>query len=592
MKTTRPHRKIRTPNTRGQATTLESLEARRLMSSNLTSLMAGQQMGFFLAPIIVNGTENSDFITVSYSNNPVLGSRVVVRVNPSNTNPGYVVFPLPAQPVQINGLGGNDVIRYSGSLGASIYGGEGYDKITGGAGSDYISGDGGNDFIDGGLGSDFMSGGIGADTVDYSMRTANLWVRADGFPNDGETGESDNVYHDVEILVGGSGNDHLNFFQTPGAWHKLVGNGGSDTLVGGDGADLIEGGPGNNLLKGNYGDDVLFGGIGNDVLRGDYGKDLLVGAQGHDLLYGDGNTDTLWGDEGNDTLNGGYAEDILYGGKDNDVLRGDESNDMLYGQDGNDRVYGGEGADFAFGGNGHDGLFGGLGIDELTGGADTDRFLFQSGDKILDLTAVDARVKFVNGQQITTDFSGQNGTYTFAGRNWRDDEIESVDIALNVMHNAVGNTRLLKRMDRTEISFIRQGAVTTSTGGTFTASAWNSNDGTIKVVSPSIGTILHEVGHNWDTEFDSAGWNSLSGWTRSDMAGNTNYQKGAGNDGWWHLTTAQFASSYARTNPYEDFAESFEVNMLKRGNLPNVDTVVAAKNTFIDNMVSALAAQA
>ena len=573
----------------------EPLESRQMMSRTLGSLVK-LPAHMFLAPIMVNGTQGNDLITVSYSNNPTMGPRVTVRVNPSFENPGYIVFPKPGQGVQINGLGGNDRITYSGGLGANIYGGEGNDTIKGGHGSDYIAGENGMDVIDGGLGSDFMSGGAGTDTVTYETRVLNLRVTVDSASNDGESGENDNVQNDLEILIGGVGNDLLNFFNPATAgWHKIEGRHGNDTLVGSNGADILIGGAGNDSISGGYGDDYAIGEIGNDTIKGGYGRDLLSGGWNDDLLFGDGHLDTLYGDQNNDTLNGGYAEDILYGGTGDDVLRGDEGLDSLYGQDNDDRLYGGQDNDLLDGGNGNDGLHGGFGLyggtDRLTGGAGYDRFLHMSPDTITDLTSTDARVNFRNGQQVTKTFTGQNGSYTFAGRNWSDADVELVDTALHWMHKATGNTRLLKQFNRGELTLTRQGAQISGTG-TFAADAWNEGSGRVSFVRPTTNNVFHELGHNWENEYDWTGWQAQSGWTQADMSANANYQRGTGNDGWWHLKTAQFATSYGRTNPYEDFAEVFEANMMKRASLPTGHTVVANKNAFLENMFSALRASA
>jgi Ca2+-binding RTX toxin-like protein len=582
----------------------------------------------FQFPYTINGTAGNDYITVSYSNHPILGPHVTFQVN---GNPTVIGFPDYGQAVQINGLGGNDYMRASGS-GVVIDAGDGNDTIVGGGGADAIVAGNGSDIINGGLGADQISGGGGIDTVDYSSRTVPVSVVLEGAAFDGQAGEGDNVANDIEVILGGSSHDYLSVGNALGGYQKLVGNGGNDVILGAYGNDILIGGYGDDVFSGNYGDDYIIGEIGNDTIHGDEGRDLVSGGWDNDLVYGDAGMDTIYGDQNNDQLYGGYDADVLYGGdnddqmygdsgpdtmwgnagddalvggfnndvlhgeRGNDLLRGDYGNDLLFGEDDNDRLYGGRGNDTASGGNGNDGLFGGNGdrlpgglgsSDRLTGGAGADRFLVQLDDVISDLAMVDARINFRDGPQVTVTFGGQNGSYTFGGRNWTDTEIELVDVALNALHRATGNTRLLKRSDGAELGFIRQGMVI-STGGTFKAAAWNDS-GQISVVNLSIGAMLHEVGHNWDTEFDSTGWNSLSGWTLLNMTGNSSYQQGTGNDGWWHLTSAQFATPYARTNPQEDFAESFMVNILTRSNLPNVNNVVAAKNAFIDNMINTLA---
>ncbi len=500
---------------------------------------------------MINGTEGNDTITVSYSHNLIEGSRLTYRVN---AGPLIVAFPS-SQWIQINGLGGHDQVRVSGSGGVLINGGEGNDTIVGGSGADAIGGGNGSDIINGGLGADNISGGAGIDTVDYSTRNVPVRVVLEGVAFDGQAGEGDNVANDIEVILGGSSNDYLSVGNTLGGYQKIVGNGGNDEIHGAYGHEILIGGPGDDVITGNRGDDYIIGEDGNDTIHGSEGTDMLSGG---------------WGD---------------------DFIKGDAGNDTIYGDQGNDRLYGGEGGDSIYAGDGNDGLFGGglTYADWLNGGAGFDRFLTQNGDVVHDLASTDARVNFQNGQQRTVSINGQPGSYTYAAGNWSDADVETVDIALNVLHQATGNTRLLKRPNRSELTFTRQGNQISSTGGTFNADAWNNN-GNIYVVNPLLNVLLHEVGHNWDSR-DPSGWQALSGWTRQDMSTNPSYQAGTGG-GWWHLRTAMFANAYARTNPFEDFAMSFEVNMLNRGGLPNTNAVVAAKNAYIDNLVSSLAAQA
>src|SRR5204862_2764067 len=96
----------------------------------------------------------------------------------------------------------------------------GNDALVGGPGNDTLNGLAGNDTLDGGLGSDFLVGGSGNDTADYSQRTENVTLNADGVANDGALGENDNIQGDVETLVGGAGDD------------AITGGAGNERLVG------------------------------------------------------------------------------------------------------------------------------------------------------------------------------------------------------------------------------------------------------------------------------------------------------------------------------------------------------------------------
>jgi Ca2+-binding RTX toxin-like protein len=380
----------------------------------------------------------------------------------------------------------------------------------------------------------------------------------------------------------------FNLHVTPISKVIMAGLGGNDTqrstvtlpvvMYGGYGNDRLASGSGNDWLFGEAGNDTAVGGVGNDVLLGGFGNDRLIGAWGNDNVVGQ---------EDNDMLFGSY-----------DALTpvapppADQSDyDTLSGNEGNDDLYGGPSADWLYGDAGNDGLFGGVtATDNLSGGTGRDRLLDPGEDVEWDLTSEDARVQLQNGPQTTVTFTGQNGSYTYAAGTWADPEVELTDSAFRVLHDATGTTRLLKRADRSQLSFIRQGQQIAATGGTFSASAWNNN-GQIFIVTPGRRTVIHEIGHNWDTEFNAAGWNALSGWTQMNMQGNPNFQMGTGvsNPPWWHLTSAQFASTYSMTNPFEDFAESVAANLMNRGGLSNSYTVVATKNSFIDNMLGALA---
>ena len=95
---------------------------------------------------------------------------------------------------------------------------------------------------------------------------------------------------------------------------------------------------------------------------------------------------------------------------------------------------------------------------------------------------------------------------------------------------------------------------------------WNEKDPTYNGFL--ISTIVHEVGHNWDstTEIGTAApalqsvWTAflkLSGWTATQPSNLTLYNRST--DGhWWYLKTAEFARSYGRANPCEDWSTVWE----------------------------------
>jgi Mlc titration factor MtfA (ptsG expression regulator) len=61
--------------------------------------------------------------------------------------------------------------------------------------------------------------------------------------------------------------------------------------------------------------------------------------------------------------------------------------------------------------------------------------------------------------------------------------------------------------------------------------------------------IIHEIGHNWDTDDENPGVKTFF-----DLS------KWKGDDPFWTFDPhAKFARAYAKTNPYEDFATTLEV---------------------------------
>src|SRR3954447_6518322 len=132
----------------------------------------------------------------------------------------------------------NDTARVNGYVPATFHDGAGNDTIYGGSAGDTFVSEGGGDSL---------RGGAGVDAVDYSSRTAAVSVSYDGIANDGESGEGDYVYTDVENVVGGAGDD---------------------TVGGSSAGNFLDGGPGDDTLSGAGGNDRLTGGAGADAVNG------------------------------------------------------------------------------------------------------------------------------------------------------------------------------------------------------------------------------------------------------------------------------------------------------------------------------------
>lgn len=302
------------------------------------------------------------------------------------------------------GGSGNDILQGN-QLSNNIKGGAGNDIIWGGlAGTcasdvDVLDGEAGDDtfamtaLTDCG---DSLTGGTGIDTADYQLRTGALTITLDNGALDGEAGEKDNVKSDIEIVLGGSGND---------------------TMTGSAANDELHGGPGNDVLNGGGGDDKLIGNSGADILNGEAGNDTfdegLIDAlyasgtegkgAGADVLNGGSGVDTVSYAErtasviatlcmdpnkltGASALTGACADSDgeaaegdkivnvthLIGGTDDDTLTGAAGDDMIEGGAGNDTIHGGLGADQIFGDAGDDHIFGDASDDYLDGGAGDD----------------------------------------------------------------------------------------------------------------------------------------------------------------------------------------------------------------------------
>lgn len=224
----------------------------------------------------------------------------------------------------------NDRITQSTSIPSRLMGGAGNDTLNGGPGDDVLIGEGG---------ADILNGRDGRDTADYSARTAPVSVSLNGTADDGEAGEGDNVGSDVEILVGGSGDDQL---AGDDADNVLLGNAGNDILGAGAGNDQLDGGAGDDTLAGGDGADVLTGGDGNDTAN--YSSSNVGVRVVLDGKPGDG------GPGENDSVD---TENVIGGGGD-DVLIGNAGPNGLAGGGGNDRLLGGKGADAFDGGPGDD----------------------------------------------------------------------------------------------------------------------------------------------------------------------------------------------------------------------------------------------
>lgn len=330
-------------------------------------------------------TRELDSVIVADSGAPltVLGDCISIDPNTASCPAGGSLVAL---------LGDGDDEADVNVLGSLVVGGEGADTVTawgrvrGGSGNDTLAthplggtlnGGEGNDTLRGGeepgIGSTWMIGGLGSDTfiagpvsyVSYRARTNPVVIDADGNPDDGETGEGDNI-----LPIGATG------------W-------GFDGIYGGRGDDRLSSIGGVRLIWGGAGDDVLvvrFPGQFSEA-HGAAGDDRLFGSTIHDNLFGGNGHDHLVGRGGSDWMEGGPGDDVLKGGRGRDDLYGDHPHEEI--ARGDDLLVGGRGGDYAEGGRGADTFLmrdAGRARDRVNGGPGRDRARIDRGlDRIFDV---------------------------------------------------------------------------------------------------------------------------------------------------------------------------------------------------------------
>ena len=258
-----------------------------------------------------------------------------------------------------------DLAKY-GSISNLVLTGSANINGTGNKRANVITGNSGNNSLNGSIGNDTIYGIGGNDILDGGEDT------------------------DVDLLVGGSGDDTYVFRDTLDQVVEAVG-GGSDTIQTtinslslsdlniANVENLAFVGEGSATLSGNALANVLTGGTQADTLFGSAG-DTLIGWQGDDVYYVESLTTRILeldGPlEGNDTISTAIStysmaaatnvEVLEYKGKSNSSLTGNTGQNTIYGGlTVRNTINGGEGDDYLFGGDTTDSLVGGGGDDTL-----------------------------------------------------------------------------------------------------------------------------------------------------------------------------------------------------------------------------------
>ena len=163
---------------------------------------------------------------------------------------------------QVDGAGGDDIIRAASFVNTVLNGGDGNDIIFGGGGDDQIDGGGGDDIISGGAGNDFLVGGFGSDTLSFDDVAGPVTLNFETGIFSGDA--AGDTFVGFEIVLGSQSDDTI---VLGGSILQANGNGGNDFLVGNTF---------NNVLVGGAGDDILDGGLGVNVLVGGDGEDRAI----------------------------------------------------------------------------------------------------------------------------------------------------------------------------------------------------------------------------------------------------------------------------------------------------------------------------
>lgn len=379
----------------------------------------------FAAPIYIYGSGFADTIHVTTVNDQTMS------VDMNGTVTQYYV-PTDTLMIYLDAGGGDDQVLFEYSPPVNtpvyIYGGAGNDGIyktadhnTTSIWEDKLYGQTGNDTLASAHGSDYLDGGDDTDTVDYSARTARVYVYLDG-RDSGETLEYDRIAS-CENVIGGAGSDII---YGDASSNIIDARDGADFVYGGDGADSITGGNGADMISGDAGNDSLAAGQGNDTLVGGVGSDLYsftdtttsttytvvesweaattdtldfsavtsggivanlasnTGFAGYanTTINGDGTANTIAniekmvGSAGNDSVNCSTATQslTLVGGNGDDTLKGGDGIDTILGGNGNDSLVGANNHDSLMGEAGNDTLVSGPGNDTLEGGDGSDLY--------------------------------------------------------------------------------------------------------------------------------------------------------------------------------------------------------------------------
>lgn len=320
---------------------------------------------FLIETHLIQGTGSNDAFTLTYQSSSTGSVTIAVSSNGGPVR-SLGAFPMSVQ-LSLDGLGGTDSVRISGTSGIDVF------TISG-----TLTTVNGGRLTLGNVESRTLAGGAGNDTyrfdVDAVLGTYTL---------DEASGGTDTIDFALTTSVGLSLNLATATTQVVHPANLRISLGSSSTV------ENVFGGALNDTLTGNALSNVLNGNSGNDVLTGAGGSDTLIGGLGDDSYIfaaaTASETDTLTEGSGGgtDTISfaamtvpvtfslataaaqpvhvsrtirlsstvhfenvaGGTAGDNLTGNSAANLLNGNAGNDILNGAAGNDGLLGGPGDD-------------------------------------------------------------------------------------------------------------------------------------------------------------------------------------------------------------------------------------------------------
>jgi hypothetical protein len=166
-----------------------------------------------------------------------------------------------------------------------------------------------------------------------------------------------------------------------------------------------------------------------------------------------------------------------------------------------------------------------------------------------------------------------------------------LDSGIKLLHDATGNTKLLKTAAGGDINVYRKNTPRTPNDSAYmknlAASIWFLNDTPLHSNGKGAAVMVHELAHFRDESTEGnpylADFRNLSGWVQNPTSTDGLTRATNASGGWWYRSDATFATNYSKTNPFEDWAESVMCYFYpERGNLD------AARSYYVRQFLESL----